>query len=62
MAYQIEGDEEQNRMQVKVSFRGQTGDLGVRLKDQISLNFGYHVNYKVIFKDFNTKLCVCSHK
>ena len=25
---------------------------------QISLNFGYHVN----FKDFYTKLCVCSHK
>ena len=25
---------------------------------QISLNFGYHVN----FKDFYTKFCVCSHK
>ena len=28
------------------------------VKGQISLNFGYHVN----FKDFYTKLCVCSHK
>ena len=27
-------------------------------KDQISFNF----NYKVIFKDFYSKLCVCSHK
>ena len=30
----------------------------MRSKGQISLNFGYHVN----FKDFNTKLCVFSHK
>ena len=28
------------------------------VKGQISLNFGYHVN----FKGFYTKLCVCSHK
>ena len=28
------------------------------VKGQISLNFVYHVN----FKDFYTKLCVCSHK
>ena len=28
------------------------------VKGQISLNFGYHVN----FKDLYTKLCVCSHK
>ena len=28
------------------------------VKGQISLNFGYHVN----FKDFYTKVCVCSHK
>ena len=27
-------------------------------KSQISFNF----NYKVNFKDFYTKLCVCSHK
>ena len=45
-------------MQVKFSPLGQTGDLGVSLKVQISLNF----NYKVNFKDSYTKLCVCSHK
>ena len=32
VVYQIDGDEEQNRMQVKVSSQGQTGDLGVRSK------------------------------
>ena len=58
MAYQINGDDEGNRMQVKFSYYGQTGDLGVRSEGQISLNFGLHVN----FKDFYTKLCVCSHK
>ena len=31
---------------------------GDGLKGQISFNF----NYKVNFKDFYTKLCVCSHK
>ena len=56
--YQIDGADEENRMQVKFSSYGQTGDLGVRSKGQISLNFSYHVN----FKDFYTKLCVCSHK
>ena len=30
VAYQIDGDDEQNRMQVKFSSYGQTGDLGVR--------------------------------
>ena len=29
-----------------------------KVKGQISLNFGYHDN----FKDFYTKFCVCSHK
>ena len=58
VAYQIDGDDQPNRMQVKFSTYGQTGDLGVRSKSQISLNFSYHVN----FKDFYTKLCVCSHK
>ena len=59
VAYQIEGDDEQNRMQVKFSSEGQADDLGVRSKGQ-TLNFSNHVN----FKDFNTKLCVCncSHK
>ena len=32
VAHQIDGDEEQNRMQVKFSSYGQTGDLGVRSK------------------------------
>ena len=32
VAYQIDGDEEQNRMQVKFSSLGQTGDLGLRSK------------------------------
>ena len=30
VAYQIDEDDEQNRMQVKFSSLGQTGDLGVR--------------------------------
>ena len=35
VAYQIDGDHEQNRMQVKFSSYGQTGDLWVRSKGQI---------------------------
>ena len=58
MAYQIDGDDKQNRMQVKFLSSGKTGDLGGEVNDQISLNFSYHVN----FKDFYTKLCLCSHK
>ena len=57
-AYQIIGDDEQNIMQVKCLSLGLTGDLEVRSKAQISLNFGYHIN----FKDFSTILCVCSLK
>ena len=34
MAYQIDGDDEQNRMQVQFSPYGQTGDLGLRSKCQ----------------------------
>ena len=52
MAYQIDGDDEQNRMQVKFSSYGQTGDLGVRSKGQISLNFSYHVNFKDFIPNF----------
>ena len=37
VAYQIDGDGEQNKMQVTFSSSGQTGDLGARLKGQISL-------------------------
>ena len=39
MAYQIDEGDEQNRMQVKISTYCQTGDLGVRSKGLISLNF-----------------------
>ena len=35
LAYQIDGDDKQNRMQVKFLPYGQTGDLGVRSKGQI---------------------------
>ena len=35
LAYQIDGDDEQNRVQVKFSPYGQTGDLGMRSKGQI---------------------------
>ena len=44
-------------MQVTLSPKGQTGDLGMRSKGQI-----FNFSNKVDFKDFNTKLCVCSHK
>ena len=37
VAYQIDGDDEQNKMQVTFSSRGQTGDLGARSKGQLSL-------------------------
>ena len=57
VAYIMDCDDEQNRMQVKFSSYGQTGDLWVRSKGQLSLDFGYHVN----FKYFYTKLRVCSH-
>ena len=57
LAYQIGGDDEQNRMQVKSSSLGQTGDLGMRSKGQISLNFDYHVNLNFLYQTL-----VCSHK
>ena len=40
-AYQIDREDEQNRMQVKFSSLDQTDDLWVRSKGQISLNFVY---------------------
>ena len=52
MTYQIDGDDEQNRMQVKSSSLGQTGDLGEGSKGQISLNFSYHVNFKDFIPNF----------
>ena len=45
MAYQIDGDEEQNGMEAKISSLGQTGDLRMRSKGQMSLNLGYHVKF-----------------
>ena len=59
VAYQIDGDEEQKRMQVKFTSYGQTGDLWVRLKGQISLYFGYHVNSKIFMPNF---VCVLTNK
>ena len=58
VAYQIDGDNEQNRMQVKFSSLGQTGDLGVRSKGQISLNFDYYVNSKIFIPNF---VCVLTN-
>ena len=59
VAYQIDRDDEQNRMQVKFSSYSQTGDLGVRSKGQISLNFDYHVNSKIFIPNF---VCFLTNK
>ena len=48
----LTGDDEQNSMQVKFSSYGQIGDLEVRSKGQISLNFGYHVNFSNFYTRF----------
>ena len=45
-------------MQRQTSFCPTPSGPGEGSKGQISFNF----NYKVIFKDFYTKLCVFSHK
>ena len=37
-------------MQVKFSSQAQTGDLGVRSKGQMSLNFDYHINSKILYQ------------
>ena len=39
VAYHIDRDDKQNKMQVTFSSKGQTSDLRVRSKGQISLNF-----------------------
>ena len=39
-------------MQVKLSSEGQTGDLRVKSKGQISLTFYYHVNSKIFIPNF----------
>ena len=46
MAYKINGDDEQNRIEVKFSSYGQTCGLGVRVKAQISYIIGYYVKFQ----------------
>ena len=46
-------------MQIHFLPHGQTGDLGVRSKDQISLNFNYKVNFKEFIPNF---ACVPTNK
>ena len=53
VAYQIDGNKEYNRIQVKFSPYDQTGALWVRSKGQI-----FNSNHK----DFYTKLCVLTKK
>ena len=59
VAYQIDGDDEQNRVQVKFSSQGLTGDLEGEVKGQISLNLDYHVNSKSFIPIF---VCVLTNK
>ena len=42
VAYQIDVDDEQNKVQVTFSSWGQTDDLGARSKGQISLTCQFH--------------------
>ena len=46
-------------MQVKDLPHGQTGDLAVRSKGQISLNFNCNVNFKDFIPNF---VCVLTNK
>ena len=55
VAYQIDGDDKQNRMQVTFSSKGQTGYVGARSKGQISLTCQFQ---RFLYQT----LCVCSHK
>ena len=48
-----------DRMLAKFSSQGQNGDLRVRSKGQISLNFNYHVNSKIFIPNF---VCVLTNK
>ena len=43
VAYQIDGDDEQNRMQVTFLSQGQTGDLGAMSNGQISLTCQFQI-------------------
>ena len=55
VAYQIDGDDKQNRMQVTFSSYGKTGDLGARSKGQLSLTCQF---VRFLYQT----LRVCSHK
>ena len=46
VAYQIDGDNDLNRMQVNILPYDPIGDLVVRSKGQISQDFHYRVNFK----------------
>ena len=54
MVYQIDWDDEQNRMQVKFSSLGQTDDLGARSKGEISFTCQFQ---RFLYQT----LCVLSH-
>ena len=54
MVYQIDGDDKQNRMQVKFSSWGQADDLGARSKGQISFTCQFQ---RFLYQT----LCVLSH-
>ena len=49
-------------MQVEVLSLGQTGDLGVRSKGQISLNFSYKVNFKDVYTKPRNFVCLLTNK
>ena len=55
VAYQIDGDDKQNRMQVTFSSWGQPGDLGARSKGQKSLTCQFQ---RVLYQT----LCVLTNK
>ena len=59
VAYQIDGDDEQNRLQVKFSSRVKLVTSRVRSKGQILLNLDYHVNSKIFIPIF---VCVLTNK
>ena len=54
MVYQLDGDDKQNRMQVKFSSLGQADDLGARSKGQISFTCQFQ---RFLYQT----LCVLSH-
>ena len=58
VAYQIDTADESNRMQVNFSPYGQPGDLGVRSKGRISLNFNYKIKFKICVPNF---VCVLTN-